>query len=206
MSKLAAENELSELGVSRETFDLLERYVSLLDDWRQRMNLIGPKEMDHIWTRHISDCAQLIPLIGHEKRIVDVGSGAGLPGLVLGCHAATTGGHVTLIESTGKKCAFLREVSTLLDLPVSVQNVRIESAKAESVDFITARALAPLPRLLDYTNPWLSQGATGLFFKGERWQQELTDAADCWTLSHETIPSRSSDTGVILKIEEAHRV
>ena len=199
-------SSLEAFGVSHETFALLERYVALLGEWRGRMNLIGPREMDQIWERHILDCAQLIPLIGEERTVVDLGSGAGLPGLVLGCHAATTGGQVTLIESTGKKCAFLGEVTTLLGLPVKIQNVRIESARAEKLDFVTARALAPLPSLIKYAYPWLSRGATGLFFKGERWQEELTDAADYWTLRHERIPSRSSDNGVILKIEEAHRV
>jgi len=200
------ENELSQLDVSRETFDRLERLVALLDEWRQRMNLIGPREMEQIWTRHIIDSAQLIALTGHESRIVDIGSGAGFPGLVLACEAATRGGDVTMVESTAKKCAFLQTVIADLKLPAKVINARIESAPPERVDFITARALAPLPRLLSYAYPWISRGATGLFFKGERWQEELTDASDYWTLRHEAIPSRTNPAGIILKIEEAHRV
>lgn len=197
---------LQDYGVSRETFERLDAYVSLLDEWRQQMNLIGPKEMDHIWTRHVIDCAQLLPHIPSDARITDIGSGAGFPGLVLACAAADGNGHVTMVESTGKKCAFLQAVISELKLPARVVNRRIEDAPSERVDFITARALAPLPRLVPYAYPWLSRGATGLFFKGERWQEELTDAAECWSLRHEAIPSRTSAQGVILKIEEAHRV
>lgn len=197
---------LKDQGVSRETFQRLEGYVSLLDDWRKQMNLIGPKEMDQIWPRHVLDCAQLLPLVRPDARITDIGSGAGFPGLVLACAAAEGGGFVTMVESTGKKCAFLQAVVSELKLPARVVNRRIEEAPAESVDFITARALAPLPRLIGYAFPWLSRGATGLFFKGERWHEEVTDAAEGWRLTHEAIPSRTSEHGVILKIEEAHRV
>ena len=202
----AIETALIDAGVSRETLPLLEGYVRLLDDWRQRMNLVGPREMDTIWERHVLDSAQMAGLTTAESRIVDIGSGAGFPGLVLACEAKTRGGDVTMVETTGKKCAFLQAVISELSLPAKVVQSRIENAKAERVDFITARALAPLPKLLGYANPWMSKGATALFFKGERWQEELTDASDYWTLRHEAIPSRTSERGVILKIEEAHRV
>lgn len=202
----AIEMALIEAGVSRETLPLLEGYVRLLDDWRQRMNLIGPREMDTIWERHVLDSAQMAGLTLKESRIVDIGSGAGFPGLVLACEAKTRGGDVTMVETTGKKCAFLQAVISEIGLPAKVVQSRIENAKAERVDFITARALAPLPKLLGYANPWMAKGATALFFKGERWQEELTDASDYWTLKHEAIPSRTSERGVILKIEEAHRV
>ncbi|WP_018148810.1 16S rRNA (guanine(527)-N(7))-methyltransferase RsmG [Henriciella marina] len=200
------EKSLLETGVSRETLPKLEGFVELLDERRQKMNLIGPREMDQIWDRHILDSAQIVGLTTPDCRIVDLGSGAGLPGLVLACEASTRGGEVIMVESTGKKCAFLQTVITELKLPAKVIQGRIENAVPEHVDFITARALAPLPRLVSYAYPWMAKGATALFFKGERWQEELTDASDCWTLRHEAIPSRTSDTGVILKIEEAHRV
>lgn len=199
-------HELESFGVSRETMELIEQFVAILDEWRQHMNLIGPREMEQLWMRHIVDSAQLIPLMSSGPRIADLGSGAGFPGLVLACQAASTGGYVTMVESTAKKCAFLQDVITRLKLPARIQNTRIEAARSEPVDFITARALAPLPRLIEYAYPWLKSGATGLFFKGEKWQQELTDASDCWTLGHEAIPSRTSAAGVILKIKEAHRV
>lgn len=206
LSEADAKTALADLDVSRETLSLLERYVSLLDAWRRRSNLIGPNEMGHIWSRHVYDCAQLIPLIGEGAKVVDLGSGAGLPGLILGCHAATTGGSVQLVESVGKKCAFLQAVSSELDLPTRIYNQRIEDVPKETSDFVTARALAPLPKLLDYTSTWIDRGATGLFFKGRRWREELTDASECWTLAYEAIPSRTHEGGVILKIMEAQRV
>ncbi|MEQ9315607.1 MAG: 16S rRNA (guanine(527)-N(7))-methyltransferase RsmG, partial [Henriciella sp.] len=192
--------------VSRETLGLLEGYIATLNDWRSRINLIGPREFDQIWARHVYDSAQLIPLVGDGAQVVDLGSGAGFPGLVLGCHAKTNGTAVTLVESVGKKCAFLADVTSKLQLPVRIENRRVESIKAESADFVTARAFAPLPKLLDYAEPWLKRGATGLFFKGERWREELTEAQECWILAYEAIPSRTSETGVILKITEAKRV
>jgi 16S rRNA (guanine527-N7)-methyltransferase len=201
-----AKSALSELNVSRETLELLEGFIELLNGWRQKINLVGPREMDQIWARHVLDSAQLIPMVGQGASIIDLGSGAGFPGLVLGCHAKTTGGSVTLVESVGKKCAFLLDVTGKLQLPVRVENRRVEALAAQTVDFVTARAFAPLPRLLDYAEPWLSTGATGLFFKGERWREELTEAQECWNLSYEAIPSRTSETGIILKIKGAQRV
>ena len=201
-----AAKALGQLGVSRETFARIERYVALLDDWRQRINLIGPREMDHIWERHVLDSAQLLPITGHGARIVDMGAGAGFPGLVLACEAMGGDGHVTLMESVGKKCAFLNAVISELGLPARALNRRIEDVPAERVDFITARALAPLSRLVSYAAPWIGLGATALFFKGEHWREELTQAQEYWTLAYEAIPSRTNEAGVILKIMEVERV
>ena len=206
MTEDEAKAALGALDVSRETLERLERFVALLGEWRTRMNLIGPREMDQIWARHILDSAQLVPVVGGDARVVDVGSGAGLPGVVLACHAAGSDGHVTMIESVGKKCAFLSAVIADLGLPAAITNKRIEDAAPEPVDFVTARALAPLSKLLQYTQPWLVRGATGLFFKGEHWREELTEASEYWTLAYEAIPSRTHQAGVILKIMEAHRV
>ncbi|MGB3626349.1 MAG: 16S rRNA (guanine(527)-N(7))-methyltransferase RsmG [Henriciella sp.] len=206
MTEAEARSAISELNVSRETFALLERYISILNEWRSRINLIGPREFDQIWSRHVYDCVQLLPLIDDGATSVDLGTGAGFPGLVLACHAKSSGGAVTLVESVGKKCAFLADVVSKLQLPARIENRRVESTEAQKADFVTARAFAPLPKLLDYAEPWLSGGATGLFFKGERWREELTQAEECWTLSYEAIPSRTSEAGVILKITEAARV
>ncbi len=206
MTEAEAKNAMAEAGVSRETLDELEGLVTLLDEWRLKFNLIGPREIGQIWARHILDSAQLFNVISSDSRVVDLGSGAGFPGLVLGCHAKRGKGAVALVESVGKKCAFLADVTAKLHLPVTVVNKRVETVPSSTADFITARAFAPLPKLLDYSEPWLSRGATGLFFKGERWQEELTAAQECWTLAYEAIPSRTSATGVILKIKEARRV
>ena len=206
MTELEAKRALNALGVSRETKVKLERYVGLLEQWRQRMNLIGPREMDHIWARHVLDCAQLIPVVGLDSQVLDIGSGAGFPGLVLACAAADGEGHVTMVESVGKKCAFLSAVISDLGLSASVSNNRVEALEVKPVDFVTARALAPLPRLIEYASAWIGKGATALFFKGEHWREELTQAQECWNLAYEAIPSRTNETGVILKIMEATRV
>lgn len=198
--------ELDTLNVSRETLADLEQFIDLLADWSGRINLVGPNELSQIWTRHVLDSAQLLPMLRPNARVIDFGSGAGFPGLVLACHVKHAGGQVSMVESVGKKCAFLSDVITKLHLPARVLNKRVEALEAETFDFVTARAFSPLPKLLDYAEPWLMRGATGLFFKGERWQEELTQAQEYWTLAYEAIPSRTSQTGVILKIKEARRV
>ena len=191
--------------VSRETLEKLDRVVATLDVWRKRSNLIGPKEWDHIWTRHVWDSLQLRDLIPVDAHIVDLGSGAGFPGLILAASAGG-GGHVTMIESVGKKCAFLRAAIQDASLPAVVRQSRVETAPEVDAGFVTARAFAPLPKLLDYAAPWLSSGAMGYFHKGERWSEELTAARETWDFSCDAIPSRSGRAGVILKIWEVRRV
>jgi 16S rRNA (guanine527-N7)-methyltransferase len=183
--------------VSRETLARLDTVIATLDHWRQRSNLIGPKEWPQIWTRHVGDSYQLLEHIPDDARIVDLGSGAGFPGLVIA--ADRPFGHVTLIES------FLRAAIEGAGLAASVHQGRVEAAPAIPADIVTARAFAPLPELLDYAAPWLCNGATGLFPKGERWNEELTQARQRWSFAYQAIPSRSGGSGVILKIQEAAR-
>ena len=189
--------------VSRETLARLDRVLATLDDWRTRSNLIGPKEWPVIWTRHVADCYQLLDQIPETARVVDLGSGAGFPGLILA--AARPAGHVTMIESVGKKCAFLRAAIDAAGLSASVRQERVESVDPMPADFVTARAFAPLPKLLDYAAPWLKHGATGLFLKGERWKEELTEAGQKWIFAHEAIPSRVGGSGTILIVRELKR-
>jgi len=186
--------------VSRETLDRLDRVIDTLDDWRMRSNLIGPREWPVIWTRHVADCFQILDLIPEDAKVVDLGSGAGFPGLIIA--AARPAGHVTMIESVGKKCAFLRAAIEAAGLNATVRQERVESVEPMPADFVTARAFAPLPKLLDYAAPWLKRGASGLFFKGERWKEELTDASQTWNFAHEAIPSRVGGSGTILIIRE----
>jgi 16S rRNA (guanine527-N7)-methyltransferase len=186
--------------VSRETLDRLDRVIDTLDDWRTRSNLIGPREWPVIWTRHVADCFQILDLIPEHAKVVDLGSGAGFPGLIIA--AARPAGHVTMIESVGKKCAFLRAAIEAAGLNATVRQERVESVEPMPADFVTARAFAPLPKLLDYAAPWLKRGASGLFFKGERWKEELTDASQTWNFAHEAIPSRVGGSGTILIIRE----
>ncbi|MFH1517344.1 MAG: 16S rRNA (guanine(527)-N(7))-methyltransferase RsmG [Pseudomonadota bacterium] len=186
--------------VSRETQERLDRVIDTLDVWRVKSNLIGPREWPNIWQRHVADCLQLLDHIPEDARIVDLGSGAGFPGLIIA--AARPAGHVTMIESVGKKTNFLRAAISAGDLSASVIQGRVESAETVPADLVTARAFAPLPKLLDYAAPWMKKGATGLFLKGERWEEELTQARQRWSFAYEAIPSRSGGSGVVLIIRE----
>lgn len=189
--------------VSRETLDRIDRIISELDVWRLKSNLIGPKEWPQIWTRHVGDSWQLLDHIPETGRIVDLGSGAGFPGLIIA--AARPNAHVTMMESVGKKCAFLRAAIDVAGLNASVYQGRIESAPPGKADVVTARAFAPMPQLLEYASPWLRKGAMGVFPKGERWKEELTEARQKWNFAYEAIPSRSGGSGVILIVREVLR-
>jgi len=199
---------LDRFNVSRESLAPLEAYVSLLLAWQRRINLIGPSTVDQIWTRHIGDALQLLPLIRPGiQSIADLGSGAGIPGLVL---AIVTGIHVHLYESNGKKAAFLREAIRQTKAPATVHQTRIETLRdlpsRPEVDLVLARALAPLAQLLDYSAPFMQRGATGLFHKGKDVDAELTAAAQCWSLVYDKHPSMTDSQGAILEVKEARRV
>ncbi|MEZ5946052.1 MAG: 16S rRNA (guanine(527)-N(7))-methyltransferase RsmG [Hyphomonas sp.] len=194
---------LAAADVSRETLERLDRVIDTLGVWRKKSNLIGPREWSVIWTRHVADCYQLLDLIPEDAKVVDLGSGAGFPGLIIA--AARPTGHVTMIESVGKKCAFLRAAIDAAGLPATVRQERVESVPHFAADFVTARAFAPLPKLLDYAAPWLTKGATGLFLKGERWKEELTEAGQRWNFAYEAIPSRVGGSGKLMSIRELRR-
>ncbi len=187
-------------NVSRETLDRLDRIVATLDAWRVKSNLIGPKEWPQIWTRHVGDSFRLVDLLPADAKLIDLGSGAGFPGLVVA--AAHPDGRVTMVESVGKKCAFLRAAVDAADLAATILNARVEAVRAEPADAVSARAFAPLPQLLTYAAPWMQKGATGYFFKGERWNEELTKAQETWNFVYEAIPDRHGGSGVILKVSE----
>ncbi|RAN37051.1 hypothetical protein HY11_10610 [Hyphomonas pacifica] len=194
---------LADFDVSRETLERLDTIILTLDDWRKRSNLIGPREWPQIWTRHVGDSFQILDSVSNETRVVDFGSGAGFPGLIMS--AARPASHVTMMESVGKKCAFLRAAIDAAGLNASVYQGRIETAPASEADIVTARAFAPLPKLLDYAAPWMENGAKGVFLKGERWKEELTDAQQRWSFAYEAIPSRTGGSGVILIVRELKR-
>lgn len=177
---------LGNSGVSRETLARLEAYVALLLQWQQRINLISPTTIPDIWTRHILDSAQLYHLRPDARRWADLGSGGGLPGIVIACLLAEKAdGEIHLIESNGKKAAFLRHVTTSLALPAVIHAVRIEDAvpRLLQIDVVTARALAPLTDLLRFSNLLLKRGAVGLFPKGRDVEEELTTARLNWHFS-----------------------
>ncbi|MGH7154317.1 MAG: 16S rRNA (guanine(527)-N(7))-methyltransferase RsmG [Acetobacteraceae bacterium] len=186
---------------SRET--RLVAFTDLLLRWNRRVNLIAPADETLIRERHIRDSLQLDALIPDgADRGIDLGSGAGFPGLIL---AFATGIPFALIEADKRKAAFLREAARVLEAPVEVHSCRIEAATVSPALLITARAVAPLPRLLDLAAPLLVPGGTCLFPKGMTSESELTAAAAQWQMNVERIPSRTAPGGVILRITELHR-
>ena len=207
-------DRLAGLSVSRESRARLTAYVDILVKWQRHINLIGPATLDDVWQRHIADAAQLVPLIESDvKRILDLGSGAGVPGLVLAIllmeRQPVT---VHLVESTGKKAAFLRQAVLLSGAPAVVHDCRIEELATAGqartmggIDLVTARALAPLPKLLQLALPWLEAGATGLFHKGREIDRELTESAKYWRITCVRHPSFVDPNGCILEVNEIER-
>lgn len=191
------------IPVSRETLCRLEAYVALLQAWSARINLVGRASLDDPWRRHVLDSAQLVALLPESAgSLIDLGSGAGLPGLVLAILGVP---GVELVEADARKCAFLREAARVTGAAATIRRSRIENLAAHAVDVVTARALAPLDRLLDLAAPFLGPGSLCLFPKGERAAEELTLARKGWTISASLEPSRSDPRGVVLRVQQAVR-
>jgi 16S rRNA (guanine527-N7)-methyltransferase len=192
------------LEVSRETRGSLDRFATLLLRWNRTVNLISRADEPHLWERHIGDSLQLLPLIGSgSARAIDLGSGAGFPGLIL---ALASGVHFDLVEADRRKCAFLREAARVTGAPVKVHTVRTEAAALEPAPLVTARALAPLATLLQMAAPLLSAGGQCLFLKGETVTAELTHAATKWQMLVDRIPSQTRPNACILRISHLARV
>jgi 16S rRNA (guanine527-N7)-methyltransferase len=199
----AAQRRLREIDpdVSRETLGRLEAMVEVLLHWQKAINLVGRATLDDVWTRHILDSAQLAPLIPKAaKTLVDLGSGAGFPGLVLAALRPEL--DVTLIESDARKSAYLGEAARKMGLPKQPKVVisRIETAPPAKADVVTARALAPLGQLLAWAAPHKSDPAICLFHKGKGWQAELTEAMKDWEIECTPQPSITNRDAVILRI------
>lgn len=189
-------------GVSRETLDRVQVYLEVLDAWRERINLIGPGEGRHLWRRHVLDSLQLIELIpGDATKIVDLGSGAGFPGLLIACAMAERPGvNVTLVEKSVRKSQFLQAAIAEGALPARVVNARIEEAQSDRYDLLTARALAPLPKLLGYAHAWLKPSGKALLMKGKDTAAELAEARAGWTFEMSERVSLSSPEGRVLEV------
>jgi 16S rRNA (guanine527-N7)-methyltransferase len=196
------ERALALINVSRETQTRLETYVDVLLDWSQRQNLIGPSTIPTIWTRHVADSLQLLELAPKAKVWADFGAGAGFPGIPIACAlAGQEGAAVHLVESIGKKANFLREAVKVTGAPAVVHQERAEKFSAEhgdSVDVVTARALAPLKLLCDLAFPLIQRGAIGLFPKGQDVDAELTEATKYWKIEATKEPSKTSPDGSIV--------
>jgi len=190
--------------VSRETEKRLDTYVDVLLRWQSKLNLVAPSSLRELWTRHIADSLQLLSLAPGALTWVDFGSGGGFPGVPIACALADTpGAKVHLVESIGKKAAFLREAARATGAPAIVHQERAEKfgeTCAEPVHVVTARALAPLKILCDQAFPLISRGALALFPKGQDVDAELTDAAKYWRLEVTKMPSKTSASGSIVVI------
>lgn len=184
----------------------LERFREMLTAKNEVMNLVGPATLPDFWNRHAWDSAQLLKLEPQAKVWADLGAGAGLPGLVLAILLkGEPGAKVHLVESMAKRCRFLTEVVDALDLPAEVHNARAEDLKLK-VEVVTARACAPLEKLLGFARPYLRSGATGLFLKGQDVVSELTVAARYWKFQSDLTPSQSDPRGQIVRVKGLSRV
>jgi 16S rRNA (guanine527-N7)-methyltransferase len=188
----------------------LDRFVATLLQWQATTNLVAPSTLPELWTRHIADSLQLLPLAPNARHWVDLGSGAGFPGLVIACALADRPGTVVhLVESNLKKAAFLREAARITGAPARVHAVRIEDfvdGFAEPVEIVTARALAPLDNLLESAYPLLTRGAEALFLKGRDIEVELTAASKCWSMDTELIPSATDAAARIVRVRSVARL
>jgi 16S rRNA (guanine527-N7)-methyltransferase len=193
---------LALIPVSRETLARLESFVDVLMLGTERQNLIGPSTIPTIWTRHVTDSLQLLDLAPKAKVWVDFGAGAGFPGIPIACAlVGQEGVAVHLVESVGKKANFLREAVQATGVPAAVHQVRAENFAAghgDSVDVVTARALAPLKVLCDLAFPLIQRGAIGLFPKGQDVDAELTEATKYWNIEATKAPSKTSPDGSIV--------
>jgi 16S rRNA (guanine527-N7)-methyltransferase len=196
--------------VSRETLTRLETFVDLLLQWQRTTNLISPATISNLWTRHVADSLQLLDLAPAAKVWADFGSGGGFPGIPVGCAlAGRPGAKVHLVESNGKKAAFLREAIRVTGIPAVVHARRIEDCGdsfGDKIDVVSARALAPLKILCDQAFPLIAKGAVGLFPKGQDVAAELTEAAKYWRVEARTVPSRTSPDGCIVVIDGLTRL
>lgn len=188
----------SAFDVPRETLLKFDRYAELLTDWQQRMNLVGPSTLPQLWQRHFTDSAQLLPLAGAGRSWLDIGAGAGFPGLVLALLDPSA--KLTLVESIAKKCRFLDEVVSQLDLSaqVRIENRRIETLPRQKFDIITARALASLELLFDWGLPFAGSGTRWLLPKGMRFSEEIDAASHRFSFAHQLIPSQTDEQARIV--------
>lgn len=194
--------------VSRETAVRLQILVEELRRWQSVKNLVGPNTLQQVWTRHVADSLQLLDLTPAARTWLDVGSGAGFPGLVLGIAGLDRDGmRIDLVESNSRKCAFLRHVVRLTAAPITIHEARIEEVAGEfiGVDVVTARAVAPLPQLVAWTQGLLTTGTVGLFPKGRGVESELTEAAKSWTFDMQLLPSRTDSEARIVRIQSLNQ-
>jgi 16S rRNA (guanine527-N7)-methyltransferase len=191
--------------VSHETVVALDRFVELFLRWQRAVQLVAPSTLPKLWTRHIADSLQLLNHIPAGAKIVtDLGSGGGFPGLILAIALREkTDAMMHLIESDSRKAAFLREAIRALQIPSKVHSERIElvAKRIGKIDVVTARALAPLSRLLELAEPLMDDKTLGLFLKGQDVDRELTEAAKSWNIRANIVSSLTDPSGKILLLQ-----
>lgn len=201
-------------GVSRETADRLATYADLLRQWQPTINLVAPSTLDAVWDRHLADSAQVLAIALEDRpdirQWVDMGSGAGFPGLVVAILLAEHGlGRVTLIESDSRKAAFLAEVGRRTGVSVDIRTRRIENAATRinlpPAEIVSARALAPLVRLLELSSPYLAPQGLAVFLKGRGWEEEVRAAEVDWVFSARAVPSRTEAEARVLVLRDIAR-
>lgn len=189
------------VGASPRAMADLEAFRALLEEWNGRMNLVGPSALAAFWPRHAHDSAQLLNLAPTARTWADLGAGAGFPGLVLAILLKDEpGAQLHLVESLTKRCKFLQAVVDELSLPATIHNARAESVSLK-VDVVTARACAPVTKLLGFAEPYLKRGAHGLFLKGQDVASELTEATKYWKFEAQLLPSLTHPEGRILSVK-----
>lgn len=199
--------------VSRETFETLRAYRSLLDTWQRKTNLVSSATLSQFWERHVADSLQVLALKPRTNQWIDLGSGAGFPGMVVAiAQRENSGGSHILIESNAKKCAFLRETARATATPATVVCDRIESASKHFAhatprpEMVTARALSSLANLIELAEPLLLAGATGLFHKGREYARELEECRGLWQLDLVIHESRVAAGSVLLEVRDPVRI
>jgi len=197
-----------DLDVSRETLDHLKTYGDLLVKWQKAKNLVSNSTLDDIWRRHFLDSAQMVPHLkkvfgDRPLQILDIGSGAGFPGLVLGVMGL---GEAHMVESNGRKCVFMRQVSRETGANAHIHNERIEEIPPFPVDIVTSRACARIGQLLEWAAPFLSPTVEMWLLKGETAEEELTEAQACWNMTVSREKSLTDPTGVILRLRDIKKL
>lgn len=194
--------------VSRETFENLLAFEAMFVTWARRINLVAPSTLGDVWNRHILDSAQLAALAPEALRWLDLGSGGGFPGMILALLLRERpGASIDLVDSNRKKTAFLQAAAGQFSLPARIHSQRIgaEIKGLTQPDVVTARALAPLPELLELAFPWLSKGATGYFHKGRDYRNEVEESAALWKYDLVEHASRLDQESVVLEIRNVTR-
>ena len=200
---LGPERFQAETNVSRETLDRLKIYAELLEKWQKAINLVGKSTLPDLWRRHMLDSHQLLSHIKlKDGTWVDLGSGAGFPPLVIAICSAF---EVHAVESDQRKCLFMQNVSRETSAGLTVHNSRIETLEPFAADVISARALAPLDKLLARAAPFVHDATEILLLKGQDVDEELTNASKCWNMEVEKLRSLTSEDGCILKISKLRR-